>query len=397
MVSDRMAAAVRATLLALAGAAAAAAWMQGLYASALLAGVVASWIVALAVFAATPPRVAAPAPAPVAPAGEVERQRLTAYLDLSPAPLIAGDGAGRLRAINRAARRLFSSEELVPVPPPQLVEALADTAPGRTATVELRDGTGTRSFALATGDLSLGGERTRIGALIDIDAELKTAEATALRELIQVLSHEIVNALTPIASLAQSAADMLGDPDPMLPTVRDAMETVARRAAGLHRFGETYRALARLPAPTVQRIAVASFAADLARLFAARWPSILLAIDDIDAPPHMRGDPDQLSAAIWALLQNAAEAVTDCPAPRINLTIKAMDDGVTIGIADNGIGIPADDADAVFHPFFTTKPAGTGIGLALARQIFRGHGGDLSLERENVDVTSFRCTLRHCR
>lgn len=397
MVSDRVAAAVRSALLALAGAAAAAAWMQGLYASALLASLVASWIVALAVVTATPPPIPMPAPAPATPAGEMERRRLTAYLDFSPAPLIALDGAGRLRAINRAARRLFSSEELVPVPPPPLVDALADTAPGRTATVALRDGVAARSFALATGDLSLGGERTRIGALIDIDSELKAAEATALRELVQVLSHEIVNALTPIASLAQSAADMLGDPHPALPAVRDAVETVARRAAGLQRFGETYRTLARLPDPTMRRIAVASFVADLARLFAMRWPSIPLAINDVHAPPHIRGDPDQLSAAIWALLQNAAEAVANRTAPRIDLSIEAVDDGVAIGIADNGHGIPADDADAIFRPFFTTKPAGTGVGLALARQIFRGHGGDLSLRRETIDVTCFRGIVRHCR
>lgn len=397
MVSDRVAAAVRAALLTLAGAAAAAAWIQGLYASALLASLVASWIVALDVFTATPPPVPLPAPAPATSASEVERRRLTAYLDFSPAPLIALDNAGRLRAINRAARRLFSSEELVPVPPPPLLDALADTAPGRTSTVELRDGTGARSFALATGDLSLGGERTRIGALIDIDFELKAAEATALRELVQVLSHEIVNALTPIASLAQSAADMLGDPDPVLPAVRDAVETVARRAAGLHRFGETYRTLARLPVPTMRRIAVASFVADLARLFATRWPAIPLAIDDVHAPLHMRGDPDQLSAAIWALLQNAAEAVAHRTAPRIALSIEAVDDGVALAIADNGPGIPADDADAIFRPFFTRKPAGTGVGLALARQIFRGHGGDLSLRRETVDVTCFRGLVRHCR
>lgn len=395
MASDRAASAVCAALLVLAGAAAAAAWTQGLYASALLAALVATWIAVLAILAATPTPVPAPAPAAPAPAGEIERRRLTAYLDLSPAPLVALDEAGRLRAINRAARRLFASDALVPDPPARLMDALTGTAPGRTATVRLQDGA--RNFALATGDLTLDGTRTRIGALIDIDAELKAAEATTLRELIQVLSHEIVGALTPIASLAQSAADMLGDPEPALADIRDAVETVARRAAGLHRFGESYRALARLPDPTLSRIAVASFAGDLARLFATRWPAIPLGVDASGAPSHMGGDPDQLSAAIWALLQNAAEAVADSAEPRVDLSIEAIEDGVAITIADNGPGVPADDADAVFRPFFTTKPAGTGVGLALARQIFRGHGGDLSLRREAVGITCFRGTLRHTR
>lgn len=399
MASDRVAAVIRAAFLPVAGAAAAAAWMQGLYASAFLATLVAVWIVALAIVTATPlfMPVSAPAPiepSPIEPSGAIERQRLTAYLDFSPAPLIALDDAGRLHAINRAARRLFASEDLVVDPPPSLVSALADTASGRTATVELRDDTDARSFALATGDLSFGATRTRIGALINIDAELKAAEATALRELVQVLSHEVVNALTPIASLAQSAADMLGDPDPALSHVRDAVETVARRAAGLHRFGEAYRALARLPAPTIERIAVPPFVADLERLFVTRWPAIPLVIDAVRAPPYMRGDPDQLSAATWALLQNAAEAVATLSAPKVDLSIEAIDEGFAIEVADNGLGIPAADADAVFRPFFTTKPEGTGVGLALARQIFRGHTGELLIKSRTTDDTRLRGVVR---
>ena len=127
--------------------------------------------------------------------------------------------------------RLLGASDLVADPPEGLVAALSETRPGRTATIDIGHDADVRSFALATGDLALTGRMTRIGALIDIDAELKAAEAAALGELVQVLSHAIVNALTPIASLAETAVAMLNDPDPMLPKVRDAVETVARRAA----------------------------------------------------------------------------------------------------------------------------------------------------------------------
>lgn len=396
MASDGLAAAVRAALLTAMGAVVATAWTRGLYATAVLAGLVALWALALGVLAARPRTLATAPVTPAAVGDEAERRRLTAYLDFSPAPLVALDDEARLHVVNRAARRLLGAEDLVPDAPPALLAALEATAPGRTATVELSDGEGMRNFALATGDLSLGAGATRIGALIDIDAELKAAEASALRELVQVLSHEIVNALTPIASLAQTAAEMLGDRDPDLPQVREAVETVARRATGLHRFGESYRALARLPAPVKRRIAAGRLVADLERLFTTRWPAIPLAVDVAPAA-SLDGDPDQLFAAFWALMQNAAEALGNRSRPKVGLTVSTLVDATTVRISDNGPGIPPGDAEHVFRAFYTTKAEGTGVGLPLARQILRGHGGDLILESSQAGETSFRATLPNDR
>ncbi len=380
-----------AVLLVVAGGIAALAALKGLYATTLLATLVAIWTAALDL---TDRPVAVPAPPPPLAANpdEEERRRLTAYLDLSPAPLVALDD-GRLRVVNRAARRLLGASDLVPDPPPALLAALADTRPGRTATIDLRDGGEARSFALATGELALSGRILRIGALIDIDAELKAAEAAALRELVQVLSHEIVNALTPIASLADTAVAMLDDPVPPLADIRDAIETVARRTASLHRFGESYRALARLPVPAPQRVTVARFTGDLAMLFATRWPRIALAVEIREAPVHLSADPDQLTAALWALLQNAAEALHETADARILLEVRALVGRTLIAVTDNGPGIGSADAADIFRPFFTTKAEGTGVGLSLARQILRGHAGDLALAASQPGATRFEATL----
>jgi nitrogen fixation/metabolism regulation signal transduction histidine kinase len=388
MASDRVHATLRALVIAAAGAGGAVAATRGLYASSMLAALIVVWITALDL-ADTDQRPPLPPPprAPFSP-GEEERRRLNAYLDLSPAPLVALDD-GRLRVVNRAARRLLGAGDLVADPPEGLVTALADTRPGRTATIEIGHGTDLRSFALATGDLALAGRMTRIGALIDIDAELKAAEATALRELVQVLSHEIVNALTPIASLAETAVAMLDDPQPALPKIRDAVETVARRAASLHRFGESYRALARLPAPSAERIPLAGFVSDLAALFTTRWPTIAFTTDLLDAPAYLLADPDQLTAALWAVLQNAAEALQSSPDARVTLTISAFVDRIQFAMTDTGPGISAGNQADIFRPFFTTKTEGTGVGLALARQIFRGHNGDLSLAHSCPGKTRF--------
>ncbi len=287
---------------------------------------------------------------------------------------------GRVSTVNRAARRLFAAEDVVPNPPWALVEALAATPPSRAATVRLPDAGRDRAFALVTGDLVLGGGVTRIGALLDIEAELLAAEAAALRDLVRVLSHEITNALTPIASLARTAAEMLAEPDPPLAAVRDAAETVARRAEGLRRFGEGYRALARLPEPVRAAVPTAPFLADLARLFATRWPAIPLAIEADDAPPTVHADADQLSVALWALLQNAAEALEGYSQPGVTLRVRNRGEAVLFDVIDNGPGLPPGEAERVFQPFVTTKPTGSGIGVPLARQIVRAHGGQLMVE-----------------
>ena len=387
MASDRVRAMLRALVIAAAGAAGALAATRGLYATTLLAALLAVWIAALNLVDTGQRPPLPPPPAPVS-AGEEERRRLNAYLDLSPAPLVALDG-GRLRAVNRAARRLLGASDLVADPPDGLVAALSDTRPGRTATIDIGLDTDVRSFALATGDLALAGRMTRIGALIDIDAELKAAEAAALRDLVQVLSHEIVNALTPIASLAETAVAMLDDPEPALPKVRDAIETVARRAASLHRFGESYRALAKLPAPSPERIPLAGFVNDLKALFTTRWPTINFTTDLQRAPAYLLADPDQLTAALWAVLQNAAEALHDTPDARVTFAVSTMVGQTQFTMTDTGPGIPAEHQADIFRPFFTTKTEGTGVGLALARQILRGHNGDLGLVSSVPGETRF--------
>ncbi|PVX30327.1 sensor histidine kinase [Sphingomonas pokkalii] len=372
---------LRGMLLLLAGGAFMAAWSAGMYASALVAVLAALWGLVTGIVEARRPQLA-PVAAPLTASDPAHRERrLTALLDLSPAPIVTLDGEGRLYAINRPARRLFGAADLVVDPPPLLVEAIGDAA-GRPATVAI----GGRSYALTTSDFAHGGAQSRLAALIDIDAELKAAEAATLRDLVQVLSHEIVNALTPIASLSRTAADMLDDANPALPALRDAVGTVARRAAGLQRFGESYRAMARLPVPRLQPVPASELAADLARLFATRWPELPLQVD-VHGVPFLRADPDQVSAALWALLQNAAEAVGNDAEGAVSLRIDVAEGQALFRVADNGRGIDAADREAIFRPFFTTKPEGTGVGLALARQIFLAHGGDLRLDGDGTGAS----------
>ena len=372
-------------LLPLLGAGAMLAWVNALYANMLLALLLIAWTAALVLVSVRRQERAPSAPVRPLPGEEVAREhrRLTAYLNLSPAPLVTLEDGVRLRAVNRAARRLFGADDIVPDPPSILTDAIAATEPGRSVTVRFGEPDAVRAYALATADLRTGPAGSRIAALVDIGAELRAAEAGALRDLLQVLSHEIMNALTPIASLGRTAADLLaegGDAE----AARDAVETMARRAEGLQRFSRSYRDLARLPPPEIRRIEVKGFVVDLQRLFATRWPAIALVVEADQAPGVIPGDADQLSAAIWALLQNAAEASEDGALPRVTLAARAVSEGTLWQVGDSGPGVAEGDREAIFQPFFTTKPAGSGVGLALVRQIAHAHRGTLTLDEPAV-------------
>ena len=307
--------------------------------------------------------------------------RQALLLDLAPLALLTADSAGHIHAVNRAARQLLGADDLVLTVPPELAEALQSPSGGLPVSVQLQTDGVYQTFALSSAAIDGPDGPGRLLSLLNIETPMRTRDAETTRELLKILSHEIMNALTPIASLSRTAADIIGEGSAASADVRDAIETVARRAEALQRFSEAYSELARLPPPAMRAFAVQPWLADLQRLFAARWKDgAVLHIDTAEAPQTVIGDSDQLNAALWALLQNAVEAAGDAAQIRMALTSRGQEALFTL--CDNGPGIPADLTRTIFRPFFTTKPAGSGVGLALARQILRGHGGELALRSD---------------
>ncbi len=359
--------------LVVAGIVAALAWQQGTWGLGAGAALVALWLAALNWWLVARPRdVVRPEPART---DDADGLVLRLLLDAAPTPLLAID-ATAARALNRAARRLFATDDrILPVPP-----ALTDA----TATHLRHEGRGWRidRVRVANGQ--------DVAALIDIEQEERAAEARASAEMIQVLGHELLNGLAPIASLAESGAAAVARPEVDVALLREILDTLARRAEGLQRFTEAYRAIARLPEPTRRAVPVGELADDLARLFATRWPAVALSVAaDADA---WTLDRDQIVQAVWALLQNAAEAATTAHAAGAQVALRiTASDTLAIEIEDNGAGVPADAVARIFRPFHTTKADGTGVGLSLARQIALAHGGTLTLASDAP--TRFRLTI----
>jgi two-component system, NtrC family, nitrogen regulation sensor histidine kinase NtrY len=351
---------------------------------ALAAGGFAAWLAVRAAASGDERR-----PEPEAPAEHLDRERarrtLQAFLDQAPTPLVSWRPGGPTSAVNRAARRLFRTDDVLTGEAGELVTAALRDAPDVRRTVRLASDGVARTYAISIAEVVGTGGALRLAALTDIEAEIQAAEAAALRELLQVLSHELMNSLTPLASLAQSAAEMLAEADPAdLPMAQQSVAVIARRAEGLHRFVEAYRRLARLPPPVPRRVSLGALLEEAASLFESRWASRGVRLEFAAPTPDImiRLDPDLTAQALLNLLINAAEAALagGRAPPTVRLSAHTAGDGAAMFVEDNGPGVAPDHHAEVFRPFFTTKPEGAGIGLSLARQAVVSQGGQLLLE-----------------
>ena len=221
----------------------------------------------------------------------------------------------------------------------------------------------------------------------DLSRALREEEQQAWQRIVRVLSHEINNSLTPIKSIAHSIKRMLSRvPDlPRAGEIQDGLNLIETRSGSLGRFLRAYAQLARLPKPQVRKVAMAPMAHRLAEL-ENRLPVAVTAAQDI----KIAADPDQLEQLLINLVRNAVDATLETGG-RVWIDWEAVDGGFQVTVEDEGPGLP--DTSNLFVPFFTTKPSGSGIGLALSRQIAEAHGGTLTLENR-AGAKGCRATLR---
>ena len=304
------------------------------------------------------------------PSPRTDRHHLLALLDQTPTPLVLRDERG-FRAANRAARALFKTDEAI-LQPGLLAEAF-DRPP-----LDRQIVMGDVTYSLSLSDIEARGSLIRrLGVLTNISAERRAAEAAAMRDLFQVVNHELMNSLTPITSLSQTAAELLADDAPgNRDHARRAMERVAERSRQLLHFAESYRALAKLPPPSPRPIDPLPWLEDVAELTRAKWSAVTVKADLSAMPATLPVDAEQMSQALLNLLSNACEV-----AKTVVLTARGEGAHCLISVEDDGPGVPPEMQERIFLPFFTTKSTGSGIGLPLARQIVAGHGADLRLDR----------------
>ena len=323
-----------------------------------------------------------------------ELRFLQALTDDLPVALLTVDEVHGVQPANKAARLLFDRHQGVR---PEDFAAYGATFAARLAAPRampaelliLRLGDVPQRAIVRMAALERLGVRTHAVTVEPVQTAIDTIEMAAQSDLVRVLTHEILNSLTPVVSLAQTAADVLETEPADLATARLATSTLLRRTTGLRTFIDSYRMVARPPAPRTERFAATAFADEIARLFAAEWPALRF-VREVDATLTLDADPDLLAQALINLVRNAAQAVATREDGTVWLTIRREGNATLIEIGDNGPGVPDAIQRDVFLPFFTTRAEGTGVGLNLVRQIAIAHGGSVGVEERAGGGALFR-------
>ncbi len=211
--------------------------------------------------------------------------------------------------------------------------------------------------------------------LADVSQPLQEEEQIAWKRLIRVLGHELSNSLAPIKSIAGSLlarAESISGDDSIVRDFRRGLSVVESRADALHRFVQSYRLLAQLPPPHLKPVQAGPLLERVALL--EQRVSVRL---DPGPPVQLHADPDQLEQMFINLLTNAVDASLSNGAKPVLVGWRVAESSLVVGIEDSGLGIA--NTENLFVPFYTTKPKGSGVGLALAQQIARAHGGEIRL------------------
>jgi two-component system, NtrC family, nitrogen regulation sensor histidine kinase NtrY len=331
-----------------------------------------------------------------------ELRYLEALVDDMPVAVLTVASDGHVTLANKAARRLFTGEhgtmpeDYAPYGA-TFARRLANSSQGEELLILNINGRPQRMLVRAA-TLERLGQRTRAISVQPIQGTLDAVEMAAQTDLVRVLTHEILNSLTPVTSLAATAADLLADPDlsadSRVGDARAAVETLARRAKGLSNFIEAYRAVAQTPEIKRQSFAARPWADELARIFTAKAPEVPLSVEIAPEALALEADPDLLAQVVINLMQNAAQAMSASErTPRLALRLSGDAQATTIEVEDNGPGVPESLRQDVFLPFFTTRATGTGVGLNLARQIVIAHGGAIDVTDGAEGGALFRIVL----
>lgn len=314
--------------------------------------------------------------------------------------IIVIDDRGFIYQKNREALRLLGITVLTHILQldrigPDLSRPFVSTMPGEKGQVTFTTERGTTCLSLRVSTIRLREKSLRIVAINDINSELDEKEIDSWIRLTRVLTHEIMNSVTPITSLSDT---LLSHHDKIDPEVREGLEVISATGKSLTSFVETYRQFTHIPTPQPGLIDLQPFLDRLIRLAGhhSKNPNLKIRVDVEPDDLILYADENLISQVILNLLKNAIQAIGNEQTDGFIL-IKARSDekeSIVITVTNNGPLIPPEEAEHIFIPFFTTKKEGNGIGLSISRQIMRLSGGSLELRSNpTTGLTTFVLTF----
>ncbi len=299
---------------------------------------------------------------------------------------------GGVQIINSAARRLLRVNQIQNISEleagsPTLVEAFQKLKTGGRELIRLKIGDDTVQLSVFAIELTLRGEEIKLISMSNIQSELEEKEMEAWQNLVRVLTHEIMNSVTPISSLAGTVEEELLKQlqhasyemkKEELEDMHLSLQTISRRSAGLIRFVKEFRNLTQVPQPRLSEIAIQPLLEELAVLhkkeLSDRGISISVQTDPIQLTAL--ADKNMIEQVLINLIKNAIQAFDEQVDKKIEMKAYTSEKGrPIISVFDNGPGIDPEALEKIFIPFFSTKKTGSGIGLSLSRQIMRMHEG----------------------
>lgn len=327
--------------------------------------------------------------------------------------LISFNHQGEVELINTAAKRLFqiptlrNVEAMKQISEP-LFKAVTGLKGGSRTLVRVTIASETLQLAISATEFRMHDDLYKLVSFQNIHSELEEKEMEAWQNLTQVLAHEIMNSITPIASLSdtihmllrKNAVEKNGEyiiDRESLTDVSDALDTINNRSHGLMRFVNSYRDFTQIPEPTFEHFGVRELLMRVRNLNKGEAEASGVEID-VEVEPEtleVTADPHLIEQVLINLIKNAFRALEDQPEPRRILLRGSMDaDGtVLIQVADNGPGIKPANLQKIFIPFYSTSQptarGGSGIGLSLSRQIMRKHRGTLTVQSDEREGTIF--------
>lgn len=326
---------------------------------------------------------------------ETEQNFYDILLNRIDAGLIVINESKNVEWINKAALDIFgkpqpkSLRDLNAVSP-DLPLILDKLSPGETRTIKIQNDRKEYRLLVTAVLFNIRGQDQKLISFKNIQSALDENETEAWKKLIRVLTHEMMNSIAPIISLA----DTFSKPDDQQEKdmVYRAMQTIHRRSKGLVEFVDNYKKLTHIPQPNYASFEARELMSDVENLLTANGIKFSISFGADNIPFH--ADRGQLEQVLINLIKNAWEASSEKEVPEVEVNISKNEyQHPVITVSDNGYGIAEEQLDKIFIPFFSTKKDGSGIGLSICRQIVSAHGGTITVISEADKGTRFTVRL----
>ena len=336
---------------------------------------------------------------------ETQYQYLQKILELVDTGILSYDSKeGDIMWMNESLKQLLNIPYLKSIHSLEkrdeaLYKEIAALKPGESKVLAITTDKNTLKVLLSATAFQTEGKVYKLIAFQNINEALDETESKAWQKLLSVMTHEIMNSVAPISSLAETLKNRLqlslkdlNNNSGSLDDLELGIDTIKRRSEGLLKFAETYRNLNKITNPNVKKIYVRDMFENLHRLMQPTFEQKNIELEIILKDPDLtlEADTDLIEQVLINLILNAADAVKEVANPRILLSAYiTANTKVVIKVADNGIGISADLMEKIFIPFFSTRKTGSGIGLSLCKQIMMLHKGNIKVQSVAGEGTAF--------